>query len=413
MAILLASRAQRPLLLSLPPLLRVQAFRRTQETTRKASTIAGYIASVPISAIDAIHSFGIPYYAALPLTAVLVRGVVTHFLFARRARKQAQLINQLYPLTAASVNAKMVSPGEVERTRKLIRESYNSRWKRIQNDYRLRMRPFVLYYRYMGQNVRTFGSRRIPWGLANFGLLITFTEAIRMKCGSHEGLLSLVASPIQGLWRLINAALSSVAPSVNSHGKTAGPALSAFDSEKDTLEKLEAWKKAQQSQPTVQAAQASKPEEFEINSLLPDQNLEIDTSSTYFDSALQTEGLSWCTDLTIPDPTFVLPITFFAVLMANIVLRPRMMSNLGVFAPTPGDQAKRGLTRLQRISITFAAVFAYVSIHFPAAMLLYLIPNMAVGSLHGMWTAYRHPVRPAIRPCSMRIRRTPQSGFED
>ncbi|TKA75870.1 hypothetical protein B0A55_04854 [Friedmanniomyces simplex] len=143
--------------------------------------------------------------------------------------------------------------------------------------------------------------------------------------------------------------------------------------------------------------------------------------TAYFDPSMQTEGLSWCIDLTAPDSTFILPVVLWLSISANIIFRrtaggsktaaspktedatprkaelkfddfttgpmdPKALKVLT--APTYGDNTSGErflgflppINNAQRIGLCIAMALGGAMLQMPAAVLLYFIPSLAVGA---------------------------------
>ena len=256
------------------------------------------------------------------------------------------------------------------------------------------------------------GWRRYGGGLANFGVLIAFSEAIRLKCGTRQGLLGLILSPIEWTGR-------KVAPG-------------AFEKVPDPAEQLAARIEK------IQEAQGGELVDLSEHSLKPTPLSGPDTTSPYFDPTLQTEGLAWCPDLTLPDPAGALPFVVFAAITTTVLFQPIKQNTLtstlrapGMGSdgdpqfqfPVPRDASpesaatlstpqpkllptflRRRLTGTQLLGLIFAYVFGLVAHNLPAAILLYFIPSILVGWVQARWLDVKFPVRPAVQPCKRPLR---------
>ncbi|TKA75878.1 hypothetical protein B0A55_04858 [Friedmanniomyces simplex] len=148
--------------------------------------------------------------------------------------------------------------------------------------------------------------------------------------------------------------------------------------------------------------------------------------TAYFDPSMQTEGLSWCIDLTAPDSTFILPVVLWLSISANIIFRrtaggsktaaspkaedatprkaefkvddfttgpmdPKALKVLT--APTYGENTRvepflgflPPINNAQRIGLCIAMALGGAMLQMPAAVLLYFIPSLAVGWVQRRW----------------------------
>lgn len=419
MASILSSRAFRSCFLSLPPHLRTQTHITTRSFSASSSRrldLVDFAVAGPSAVLDAIHNLGIPWHTALPLTAVLVRTTLVYYISLRPARRDRQIQNQLVPLAAAHMVVRQNSP-EQRKWREKMNKDISDPTLRAFDD---RISRWWGYQKVMARLGKEYGVRKFrPWGLLNFGVLIAFTEAIRLKCGTRDGLLRLLLRPFQEGFKP-----DAAAPAVE-------PAL--YDPVKALAERLEAaWEKIlaipqipprpspihRQSSETVEAATSipnDHPESLPVE--IPEETIatqhlapvSTEPTSLYFDPTLQTEGLSWATDLTVLDPTFILPFGLLVTMMANSLLRPIPPGAIPT-SSDPGTQAAR-MFYYRRWSLSFAWLFFFATIKMPAAILLYFIPSLAVGWVQQRWMDWRYPIQPAILPCKRPIRMKIRRGW--
>lgn len=419
MATVFTSPAVRASLLRLPPHLRVATVQRSFSTTRPRQSLVDIIAAPPSYLLSTLHSTGLPWYAVLPLSAVIVRGFICYYVAARPNQKAAQIQSNLIPIIAANV---MLTNNDPDR----IREKENMKkpqLKRLED----RWFKFRTTNRLMREMGKQFGATGMRWrSLANFGMLIAMTEAIRMKCGSHEGLLSLLLTPFQWLWAALRDDFST--------GTVAAPTIPlAVPTSREQLmaelmaERLEQGKTLDVNGNTV----------YDFSSLPPPARPDV-VYAPYTDVSMQTEGFSWITDLSAPDPTFTLPVLLWLAISLNIILRPSIGSRStiqqsrdpDVLVPREVDPQAQAVfshpqfgakvsknflgifppvTNLQRIGLSIGLVFGFAMLKLPAGILLYMLPSLAVGWLQGRYLNVRYPVRPSIKPClrplRLRVRR--------
>ncbi|KAK0787337.1 hypothetical protein LTR91_012871 [Friedmanniomyces endolithicus] len=270
-----------------------------------------------------------------------------------------------------------------------------------------------------------------PWkrSVINFATLISFTEAVRQKCGSSEGLLSVLLSPLEWIRKALIHKPSSPAPIIAPQPK--------ISHDEDMAQRLEL------TATTDEAGIVS----YDLSRLnaAPDAG----ETSAYFDPSLQTEGLNWCVDLTASDSTFTLPILLWLSVSANIIfqrtagppkkvavptkakaqdavsqsselkrdetfdtdaLSPEALNTLTAPAYGSKNSDKRFLgflppvTNLQRIQLCIVLVILGTILKIPAAIFLYWIPSLAVGAVQRRWLAAKFPLRPPIQPCRRPLR---------
>ncbi|KAK3714193.1 hypothetical protein LTR37_007995 [Vermiconidia calcicola] len=434
--------AIRPSLLSLPPQLRTSIYQRNfSASPRSRATLADIAVAGPTAVIDTIHSLGIPYYAALPLTAIFVRSTLVYYVATRPARRHAQIKANLSPLVSAHMQLSYHSPEARAAYQKLEDGSVPPLLRAVQGSYT----RFRYHHKAMRKFKSLFGVRWRGYGLLNFGVLIAFTESIRMKCGRSEGLLSVLLKPVEKVRK-------QVAPG---QSPAAGPeTLQSVDPAEMLAARLEAAREAKLSQasggelvdlsgapeaPSNMSSDWVQPADVQLEALSG-----IDTSNPYFDSAMQTEGLSWCVDLTAADPTQLLPAALSATMGASFLLRPAlgkpspptkiasldgeksnaddiiMQKYKDQLSPealaalsTPIRQSslvdrvmawRNSLTTSQRLGLLFTILLSFAAINMPAGILLYFIPSIATGWLQQRYLDMKYPIKPAIQPCYRPIR---------
>lgn len=416
MAALLSSSVARNAILRLPPHLRVSAYQHSLSRSFSASTprklsLVDIAVAPPTYLLNTLHNAGLPWYAILPTAAVLVRGVFVYYFSILPGRKAAQIQSHLMPLAAVNAIQSHNTPEKRRERRKLpplfarLSDVMGKAMALQQEQHRLG---------------KAFGAPKWRWrGLLNFGMLIAMTESIRMKCAAREGLLPLVVSPFQWIGRSLRPDLYPPPP----------PELSQEEKDGKLREMME------------QAATMDESGDLQYDfTKLPKVEAEREYSA-YFDPSLQEEGISWwCMDLTVPDPTLMLPIMLGLGVATNILSRPtaaaaRPPGPLAPSKPTtepsldldganrkaqmtlqaPHYEPKKFLgflppiTNLQRIGLVLAMGFSFAALKMPAAILLYFIPSLVVGWVQNRWLDAKYPIRTPIGPCArplrMRVRR--------
>ncbi|TKA24771.1 hypothetical protein B0A50_05759 [Salinomyces thailandicus] len=404
-------RAVRPSFFSLPPALRLalhhphlpRAFSATP--TRKLSLVDVAV-TPPTYLLDALHATGLPWFAALPAAAVLVRGVLVYYLSVLPSYRAARIQANLVPLAFARAHGHNSSPAAMRR-----REVLPPRW--VQLDFYIR--GFCDRQMQLHRLGKQFGAPRFhPRGVLNFVALIAFTESIRMKCASHEGLLPIVLWPFEKVARLVNPGTSSTPPPT----PPPDPAAKAGSFTDDQLRAATITNPdgTTSIDPTLLISQA------------PASPPDPSAYAAYFDPTLQNEGLPWCLDLTAADTTFILPTTLAVVTAANIIFGsptqarrpPPSYPNLSnpttakgqapnVDIAPPRRSLIPRLTNFQRIGLSITLGFWFVALKIPAGILLYFVTSLLVGRLQRRWLEIRMPpltpVQPCTRPLRFRVRK--------
>ena len=390
---MLASRATvgnaRSAFLQLPSQLRQLSHQLShQQSSRSFSASAprkiqlvDIVAAPPLAILNGLHGIGIPWYAAIPTAAVLIRGIFGYYFSSKPSRKREQIRSNLQPLLSADV---ILS---------LVKDNPGRRFKDI---------PKVLHIQKKFSRAhevgKAFGAPAIAWSTpVNFATLIATSEAVRMKCGARDGLLSTVLSPFQWL-------VGKVSPS------SSPPTIGAEERAQALAERMESLREMRLQQAQEQAlgadgqaltGQSTMSENLFHPSELPAPP-SINVDSIYFDPTLTKEGFSWCTDLVACDPYHVLPIATAAVMLGNILLNPLPIARRLPFAQNMPAPIKFFLTRyatMQKFSMGLACVFGYVLQQMPAAIVLYIFSATITGFVQRRWLNLSIPLRKPIMPC--------------
>lgn len=405
--------------------------------SRPAPSINEIIVSPFTFVLDSIHAIGLPWYAAIPAAAVLFRSTVGYYFSALPARKRQIARWSIMPLMLSKVKVDIMA-----KEWNLTMENKNSparlAWERVKISLKV---PYELGKQFKVPHIS--GS-----SFVGFGLLIGFGEAIRIKCGAGKGMVAFLVDSVQAL-----------VPRVRTE-EPADP-YGGMSKEEYLADRLYKWREAQE-------AQAASPGEALSNATSPTQlpPMYTETTSTYtdiMDPSLKTEGFLWFQDLTLPDPTFGLPIIFIAAHLLNALVAPKAVPR-----PSKSDMMARHNTTLEqlqapgssnstrsksnavpaqaavsakaaeevriamqtaeklekerqilsrkrkplfarlpiptRLQLAGGFIFAMVSSHFPAAILLYIIPSMFTTFFQRLWLNAKHPLHEQIAPCKRPMR---------
>ncbi|KAI6901160.1 hypothetical protein KC318_g8192 [Hortaea werneckii] len=424
MATPLRTRALRPSLFHLPPALRVSAFQataaqRTFSSTSAPFSLVDFAVTPPAYLLDLLHtSLGLPWYAVLPATALVVRSSLLYFLSARNDRRKEGLRANLFPVAAARVTRQLTSPEAEQKRRRtapFLRpyfEAVNG-WLTRRNEFRTLEKQFGI------------SPFRGGW-LVNFGVLIAVTEAVRMRCGSREGLLPLALHPFEKMREALNG--KSPTPSPGSAAASGEGAAAARGLSEDQLRA--AMVTDANGNVTVDLAQL----QHAAQDLPPAPT----AYSASFDPSLQLEGLPWCLDLTLPDSSFILPTSLVLIIAAGIIFKPgqsfskpRSPPSAKPSAPnnttpspsptqqqplTPPYRLLPRITNLQRLHLSILFPFWLVALQFPAAIVLYIASSSAIATLQRWWVyrkmmggggvgAAAGGIQPCRRPLRLKVRK--------
>ncbi|GAB1743889.1 hypothetical protein NU219Hw_g940t1 [Hortaea werneckii] len=422
MATPLRTRALRPSLFHLPPALRVSAFQattaqRTFSSTSAPFTLVDIAVTPPSYLLDLLHtSLGLPWYVVLPATALVVRSSLLYFLSSRDNRRTQGLRANLVPVAAARVTRQLNSPEAVQtrqRTPPRLRPFFEAfkGWNTRRHEYRTLQKQF--------------GVSPLRAGfLLNFGILIAVTEAVRMRCGSREGLLPLALHPFEKLREALFGEVPT--PSPESAAASGEGAAAARGLSEDQLRA--AMITDADGNVTVDFAQ--------LQQAAQDLPQAPTAYSASFDPSLQFEGLPWCLDLTLPDSSFILPTSLVLIIATGIIFnnparflsKPRSSPAVKPPAPTPSPSPTQQqpptlpstppfrllprITNLQRLQLSILFPFWLAALQFPAAIVLYIASSSAITNLQKLWV-YRKMmgdgvgvgIQPCRRPLRLKVRK--------
>ncbi|KAL1304707.1 hypothetical protein AAFC00_003656 [Neodothiora populina] len=302
--------------------------------------VSSAVALLPASAMEALHTIGLPWWAVFPLSAVLIRTLVVYPLFQKPVRKAQLERIAIGPLVDAEMGFRR---RQIRKAHLLVPQNklktYVARWLISR---RLRTSMF---------NQATLSPRRF----ASIFTLIAVSDGIRRLSGHKEGLLRIFLGPFDRL-------SASPAPASEQNPLLDQANIGHTSTTADTAA----------TDTTLQASAS---------------NLAID--SPWFEHDLLIDGLPWCTDLTAADPTLVLPFVFSATWFASVYFAPRLQ----------GVNGQTGPTNMQRILMTVAILSIFPALQMPVALLMYLTTNLWVNTIQSRWLTYIMPVRRVPTAC--------------
>lgn len=401
---MLASRAgnARAAFTHLPSQLRLHAYQRCSSRAFSASAsrklepteaievidLANIVALPPLGILNGLHTLGIPWWAAIPTTAILVRGVLGHYFASKPVRRRQQINGYLNPLVAANLDQSI----------------HKYREKNMESPSRLRIMSEQIQktHRYGIE----FGAGLIGFtSIINFGAMIATAEAVRMKCGARDGLLSTLMAPFNWIGR--HVAPEHFAPAVDAAEARA----------QDLAARLEHVRELRLQQAQEQTFGAESANDAAFAQPLTSDNLFAASQSTlpppsvlnvsHFDPTLQTEGLFWCTDLTAVDPTSILPLLIGGAMLATIIFNPSLIPRWVPRAQNMPAPIKFIMTRYSKSQAVYAAItvlIAYALQTVPAAVSLYIFSTFMTGFVTKRWLDLTMPLRKPIQPCARRTR---------
>lgn len=354
------------------------------------------VATPPLAVLNGLHAIGIPWWAAIPASALLIRGVAGYYLSTVPARRRQQIRNNLQAF---------IMPWNYIRSTRFQDSKYASG---THEEARQRMNFLSGLNRIWETHVigRQFGAPLLSWSSPlNFAALIATTEAVRMKCGASSGLMSILMTPFNWIGRKIMP--EHFPPVVD-------PVEQMAMEMADKLERMRELR-LQQAQEQGLVGEASSNVTMEDLSHQPPPPPTVSPEpSSWFDPTLQTEGLAWFTDLTVADPLGYLPTATGLIMMASILLNPlkkpvKVRPSMRPFFNRLPAVIAFPMTRysiLQLFGMTISCLFGIVLHHMPAGVVLYFLTSVSTNLVQKRWLDWKMPLRPGILPCgrSTRVR---------
>ncbi|KAI4720333.1 hypothetical protein E4T48_03431 [Aureobasidium sp. EXF-10727] len=387
--VLLARPAGR-LLSARPPLLQrqhaVRQYSLQAVVQHGCKDLPDYVALLPVACLDSLHSIGLPWFAAIPLSAVLIRTLVIYPLFQTSLREKLVTRAQLQPLVDA--NMSMAKRRLYRRTTKDTQNSMIHKLNLVINSWRIR-----------SDVQKAMDSRRMYWfpnRLMMFMTTIVVSDGLRRMMGAREGLLKFVLGPLDWtLSWLVPSPLQKPSPGEAEVSPTSPVPDPVTNIGLDNVDDPSPTGVSHGMSATETAQDATSGLAQEASTAVTDH-----LNSVWFDPTLLTEGFSWCPDLTASDPTLVLPFIFSSTFFASIYFAPRIQ---GTVTGSKSDERAKP-TNGQRIMMTIATLSIIPALHMPAGLLLYFISNMLTNNLQSRWLSYTKPIHPAPTACKRPVR---------
>ncbi|CZT25438.1 uncharacterized protein RCC_11170 [Ramularia collo-cygni] len=428
----------RPSLYALPPSLRASLYQQHQQQQRsfsasaaRKSPLSDALLYCPTLLLDVLHT-GLPWHTAIPLSAILVRTLLVYHISALPARKAAITRVNLHPLSAARFRSEYISYRERAADEK-IQDAANGRTisepEMAIMAIRMKIMRGFMAVRSSHRTGKEYGAPAFTWWRSpvNFGVLIAMTEAVRVKCGAREGLLSFLAK------------------SIDQHVDPETARRAAMTPDEILVERLEAAYAAKQqsagtpAQPVMEGEEGMSFMDEESTSpalqdMASDQLPALNTNiyAGVQDPSLKTEGLAWFPDLTLADSTLLLPFGLSTAIALTVLTRPNPnpapviqtkknenqtpkdddpLAALAALPPqkSPLDKLSTG----QKLGLSVSLVFFFVAAKLPAAVLLYLIPSTVCGWLQTRWLDMKYPLPQMVTPCVRPVRVKVRKEFRD
>ncbi|KAF7186135.1 hypothetical protein HII31_12527 [Pseudocercospora fuligena] len=460
MASVLTPRSLRKQLLQLPPSIRASVYqnalprRHFSASTPRSSSLTDIAVAAPLAVLDGVHAMGVPWWAAIPLSAALIRCTFVYYLSAKPGRKREITRAHLFPL--AQIRAKIALDKQMAPQ---VEKAQAGGSSRLALGTHVFARRIISNLRESHQLGKMFNAPLFTWTAPlNFITLLAFAEAIRVKCGTRQGLLSMALHNFEET--------THQGDGTQTAQEKADEALAQrLEAQQERIESTHAAREdGSDAFDHINPAEA-----IDSSSLRPP--IQPPAYAEHADPTLTTEGIAWIPDLTVPDPQGFLPLALGAVFLAgvnwknmtkqsSINQRPtsrdeKKTEDAPVVEPPPksvsatpaqdavleqqrkvnadinaalkkADELRATTTRKgeewspfgqltfgDRMKITMAGFFTLVSMKLPVAIVLYIMTNAIVGRLQRRWLDIRYPLPALIHPCKRPMRIKVRRVFRD
>ena len=300
----------------------------------------------PHELLVGLHSTGLTWATIIPLTALLVRlNVATFLTYPARITVIRQLA--LKPILQGKFRAKEAA-GKLKSLDRNTQKQVARETTRQMND---------------------------RWGCLDSNKLLPLLQ-LPVFVGFMETIRAIGGSPVG----FFGAIKQLVMPPRRHDSAEAGPQVDATASPQ-----------AASSEATSLQAASSQ------GQLLPDAT-EISASQPWFEPSFALEGLSWCPDLTAPDPTGILPVAVPLMMLATIV---NSLYGAGGLKKS-SSSASTLASFMFRISVVLTASIALVAPFMPAGLLYYWTCSSTFALLSQFFFDWRYPIK-AIAPAKGRL----------
>lgn len=383
--------------LSLPSHLRLLSHQQSQRSFSASPstkiTPTDILTWPSTTVLESLHYVGLPWYAAIPAAAILIRGVFGYYTAAVPARRRQQIRSDMNPVLAAQIRVDM-------QTNPMGKGSHLEKLELSPALFR-KVYPGWLTWTRSHELGKKFGAGMVAlssW--VNIVTLIATAESVRLLCGAREGILSTLLTPLTMLGR-------SLAPD---HFPADNKGVEALA--EAYANRVEQVRQARlQYMEDVGMDRGIDLEALSGNVLQGTQPLPpqlVNSAAPHFDPSLQIEGLSWCADLTAADPYAVLPILTSAAMIGNVLLNPKTppsptsLPDGKIWAPLRFVAQRYSFG--QKFVMAIGVVIGYGLQNMPAAVVLYILSSVMTGFAQRKWLDFNMPLRPPMKPCVRRTR---------
>lgn len=295
------------------------------------------------SMFEILHNCGLPWAAAIPAGAVVIRGLLVMPFFQLPARKAQQQEAALLPLDHAYANV----------IKHRAHTFFYTRGPR-----QAQTTANILLGEHRQHMQRRWGTERnkqlLP--IAGLPVFVAAAETIRRMAGCRSG-----------MWGLIFG--SAAKPAASPDAPSDGWGVALPDAPSDALETVVAWK-----------GTTALPESVPDTAIL----------SEWFQPTFATEGALWIPNLMLPDPLMILPFVVSGITMATLHRGSK---------PFGEKKERRGIRILRRGLMTAALAIGPLTLHLPAGILLYWTASTSCAFLAHLYMDHFHPLRMPPKPC--------------
>lgn len=308
---------------------------------------------LPHEMMTLIHT-QVPWYAAIPVSAFLLRGALVTSFGAWARSLMARYIG-LQPLRQALARTKRDE---------VLKEMHKQGGARSPKEAKTRtMAEVKKVVTQLDSRWKVTLKGQIGWTLIQIPIFFTMAEVIRKMCGARDGLLALTASSVKGI-----------------KGWFTGSTEATTDASAATG--------------TLEASDAlSAPDALSITSALNDTTAEANVdglaalaSSPFFEPSLATEGMLWFPNLILPDP--FLPFIVSGLMFSNIYFTKN--------APT---NDKNWPNAIRRVLLGVSLLIGPLCQNLPAGLMLYWAGSTTSVMVWNKWLDWKYPAPTDFTAC--------------
>jgi inner membrane protein COX18 len=311
--------------------------------------------------MNLIHA-NVPWYAAIPLTAFVTRGllVTTAGAWARAIMARYLGLHPLRQALAFQKRNEILQRGNFRTTKEAmltVKKEVNEEVAKLDQRWNVSLR---------GQ---------LGWTLAQIPIFFAMAEAIRQKCGARDGLLGLGFSAFKS--KNAETAVGDMADGAQTDvadmGDYAQTTVSDIGVEPHTL-----------------VADMGLDAQTSLGNI-------VGTTSTWFEPSLANEGMLWFENLLLPDPTGALPFVVSALMFTNIYMTKNSM-----------DDVKSWSLLIRRSLLGVSLLVGPLCQAMPAALMLYWTSSTSSVILWNAWLDWKYPAPRNLTACKRPLQKPPK-----